>query len=259
MALEAGGLTELLPVWTFAFLLLVCRIGAAVMLLPGLGEQEVPAPVKIGMTLALAALLWPPLAPALPPPPESPAAALALVAGECAVGLWIGALARIIALALPIAAQYVGYLLGLATATLFDPSFGATGTALSRLVGLGGIVMLFATGLYMLPIAALAGSYAVLPAGGTFPADAAAETVVIAVAASVTLAFQLAGPFVLASVVFQLTLGLLSRLVPQMQVYFVALPLQIAGGLALLAVLLAGMLTAWTAAARAVFGGLPGL
>jgi flagellar biosynthetic protein FliR len=64
---------------------------------------------------------------------------------------------------------------------------------------------------------------------------------------------------VLAGVVFQLTLGLLSRLVPQMQVYFVALPLQVAGGLALLAVLIAGMLSVWTAAARAVLGGLPGL
>jgi flagellar biosynthetic protein FliR len=259
MPIEAGGLAELLPVWTFAFLLLVCRIGAALMLLPGIGEQEVPAPVKIGLTLALAALLWPALAPALPPPPESPAAALALIAGECAVGLWIGMLARIVALALPMAAQYLGYLLGLSTAMLFDPSFGASGTALSRMVGLGGIVVLFATGLHMLPIAALAGSYAVLPAGGAFPADAAAETMVIVVATSVALAFQLAGPFVLAAVIFQLTLGLLSRLVPQMQVYFVALPLQVAGGLALLAMLLAGMLSVWAAAARVVLGGLPGL
>jgi flagellar biosynthetic protein FliR len=64
---------------------------------------------------------------------------------------------------------------------------------------------------------------------------------------------------VLAAVVFQLTLGLLSRLVPQMQVYFVALPLQVAGGVALLAVLLAGMLSVWAEAARVVLGGLPGL
>jgi flagellar biosynthetic protein FliR len=259
MPIEAGGVAELLPAWTFAFLLLVCRVGAALMLLPGLGEQEVPAPVKIGLTLAVAGLLWAPLAPALPPPPASPAAAVALIAGECAVGLWIGTLARIVALALPMAAQYLGFLLGLSNATLFDPSFGASGTALSRMVGLGGIVVLFSTGLHALPIAALAGSYAVLPAGAAFPADAAAETVALAVASSVALAFQLAGPFVLAAVVFQLTLGLLSRLVPQMQVYFVALPLQVAGGLALFAALLAGMLSAWTAAARAALGGLPGL
>lgn len=259
MPLEASALPELLPAWTFAFLLLVCRVGAALVLLPGLGEQEIPAQVKIALTLALAALLWPVLAPALPPPPGSPAGALALVAGECAVGLWIGMLARIVALALPMAAQYLGFLLGLSNAMLFDPSFGASGTALSRMVGLGGVVVLFATGLHLLPIAALAGSYAVLPAGGAFPADAAAETMVIAVAASIALAFQLAGPFVLAGVVFQLTLGLLSRLVPQMQVYFVALPLQVAGGLALLAALLAGMLSVWTAAVRVVLGGLPGL
>lgn len=259
MPLEAAALPDLLPAWTFAFLLIVCRTGAALLLLPGLGEQEIPAQVKIGITLAIAALLWPALAPGLPAPPDSPAAAVALIAGECAVGLWIGLLARLVALALPMAAQFLGFLLGLSNATLFDPSFGATGTALSRLVGLGGIVVLFATGLHMLPLAAIAGSYAVLPAGAAFPADAAAETVAIAVAVSVALAFQLAGPFVLGAVVFQVTLGLLSRLVPQMQVYFVALPLQVAGGLALFGVLIAGMLSVWAAAARTLLGELPGL
>ncbi|MFQ3622206.1 MAG: flagellar biosynthetic protein FliR [Acetobacteraceae bacterium] len=255
----ASTLPELLPAWTFTFLLLVCRIGAALLLLPALGEQELPGQVKAALALALSALLWPVVEPALPPPPGDAARAVALVAGECAIGLWFGLLARTVALALPMAAQYLGLLLGLSTAALFDPSFGAAGTALSRLMGLGGVVVLFATGLHVLPISALAGSYRVLPAGAGFPADGAVELLVTTAAASIALAFQLAGPFVLASVVFQLALGLLSRLVPQMQVYFVALPLQLFGGLALLGALTAGLVAVWTAAAQTLLGGLPGL
>jgi flagellar biosynthetic protein FliR len=256
---ELAELPALLPAWTFAFLLLACRIGAAVMTLPAFGEAEVPVTVKAAIALAFAGVLWPALSPGLPPPPADAARAMLLVVTECLIGLWIGGLARMIVLALPIAAQFVGFLLGLSSAVLFDPAFGATGTALSRLLGLGAIVLLFATGMHALPLAALAGSYAVLPAGAPFPAEAAAEAAVAMLAASFGLAFQLAGPFVLAGIVFQLALGVMSRIVPQMQVYFVAMPAQIIGGLALMAALAGALLGAWTEAARALFTDLPGL
>jgi flagellar biosynthetic protein FliR len=257
--IEPADLPGLLPAWTFGFLLVVCRTGAAVLALPAFGEAEVPVTVKAAIALAFAAVVWPAISPGLPPPPSDAARAALLVVTECLVGLWIGGLARMIVLALPLAAQFVGFLLGLSSAVLFDPAFGATGTALSRLLGLGAIVILFATGLHALPLAALAGSYAVIPAGAPFPAGAAAEAAVRAAAASFGLAFQLAGPFVLAGIVFQLALGVMSRIVPQMQVYFVAMPAQIVGGLALMALLAGALLGAWAEAARELLGTLPGL
>jgi flagellar biosynthetic protein FliR len=256
--LDPAELPGLLPAWTFGFLLVVCRIGAAVLALPAFGEAEVPVTVKAAIALAFAAIVWPAVSSGLPPPPADAARAMLLVVTECLIGLWIGLLARIIVLALPVAAQFVGFLLGLSAAVLFDPAFGATGTALARLLGLGAIVTLFATGLHALPLAALAGSYAVLPAGAVFPAEAAAEAAVRAAAASFGLGFQLAGPFVLAAIVFQLALGVMSRIVPQMQVYFVAMPAQIIGGLALMALLAGALLGAWAEAVREHFTGLPG-
>ncbi len=254
-----SSLSDLLPALTFSYLLLVCRIGAAVAFLPGLGEAELPARAKVGIALAIAALVWPTLEPALPPPPAEPVRAVSLVAGECLIGLWLGLLARTTALSFAMAAQYLGLLLGLSSAVLFDPSFSGAGTALSRLMGLGAVVVLFASGLHVLPIAALAGSYRLFPAGGGLPSEAAAESVVATLGASIALAFTLAGPFVIAAIVFQLVLGLLSRLVPQMQVYFVALPLQLAAGLALLAALGGTMTGVWLDAVRALLGRLPGL
>lgn len=256
---ELDALPELLPAWTFGFLLVVCRIGAAVMALPAFGEAEVPVPVKAAVALAFAAIIWPVVSPALPPPPADPARAALLVITECLIGLWIGALARLVVFVLPLAAQFLGFMLGLSSAVLFDPAFGATGTALSRLLGLGAIVLLFATGMHALPLAALAGSYAMLPPGAPFPAEAAAERFVSVAAATFGLAFQLSGPFVLAGIVFQLALGVMSRIVPQMQVYFVAMPAQIIGGLALLALVSGALLGAWARAAAGLLATLPGL
>jgi flagellar biosynthetic protein FliR len=257
--LGVAELPALLPALTFGFLLVACRIGAAVIALPAFGEAEVPVTVKAGIALSFSAVLWPIVSPGLPPPPIDAAKAVLLVITECLVGLWLGALARMVVLVLPLAAQFVGFLLGLSSAVLFDPAFGATGTALSRLLGLGAIVLLFATGLHALPLAALVGSYAVIPAGAPFPAEAAAEAAVRMLAATFGLAFQLSGPFVLAGIVFQLALGVMSRIVPQMQVYFVAMPVQIVGGLALMALLAGGLLGAWVEGARALFSSMPGL
>ena len=94
-------LLQQLPTLAFQAVLLFARLGATAMLLPGLGEQEVPATLRLGLGLALVPLLLPVLAPALPPVPDAVAEAARLVALECVVGLWLGGLARIAALALP--------------------------------------------------------------------------------------------------------------------------------------------------------------
>jgi flagellar biosynthetic protein FliR len=73
------------------------------------------------------------------------------------------------------------------------------------------------------------------------------------------LAPKLASPFVLSAVMWHVALGLLSRLVPNVQVYFVSLPGQILGGLVLLAVLVGALLTTWQDAVSAGLARLPGL
>jgi flagellar biosynthesis protein FliR len=87
----------------------------------------------------------------------------------------------------------------------------------------------------------------------------ATETAVGAAADSFALAIRLASPFLLASIVWHVATGLLARLVPRLQVYFVAMPGQILGGIVLLAAVATALLTAWQAAVRSGFAGLPGL
>ncbi len=249
-----------LAVLAFQAVLLFARLGAAAMLLPGLGEAEVPATVRLAFSLALVALLLPPLAPALPAMPEAVAELLRLVALELAIGLWIGLLARLLLLALAQAGQVVALMIGLASPLQPDAVFGAQGTALGRMFLLLGAVAVLGSGLYAVPLRALADSYRALPPGLALPVGEAAESVAAAVGESLAIALRLAAPLVLMAVLGNLALALIARVAPQVQVFVVAAPAQILGGLVLLALVLPALLEAWGEALReGMLAGLPGL
>ncbi len=244
-----------LPGWAFAFALVLCRCGAAVMLLPGLGEAEPPAILRAGLALALVALVLPGVG-ALQQPEGWTAAGA--VGAELLCGGVLGWLARCVSLALPMAGQVISFMLGLSSVVTPDPELGQS-SAVMKLFSLAAPVLVLGTGLWALPVAALSGSYALVPPGHLLPVADSADAAVRAGAAAFGLALRLAAPFVLASVVWQVALGLLARLIPQLQVYFAALPGQILGGLALLAVLATGIADAWVSSARDSLVSLPGL
>lgn len=254
-----AALPEQLPTLAFQAVLVFARLGATVMLLPGLGEQEVPAPVRMALGLALVTLALPSLLLELPPAPDSATEAVRLILLECATGLWLGGLARLVTLALALAGQVMALLMGLSTLLVPDAQLGAQGAATGRLLTLLAAILMLSSGLYGIPLRALVESYALLPAGAPWPAGATAEAFAVAVGQSLALALRLAAPFVAGAVVINLALGLLARIAPQVQVYFVAVPGQILAGVALLAFLLPALLAAFEDAAHAAFLALPGM
>ncbi len=250
-----AALLAALPAWAFAFMLVLCRVGAAVMLLPGLGEAEPPPMLRVGLSLALVALVLPGVG-LVAPPGVWP---MAMMAGaELLCGLVLGWLARCIALALPMAGQTISLMLGLTSVVLPDPVLGQSSVVM-RLFALAAPVLVLGTGLWAMPVAALSGSYTLVPVGHLMPVADGVDAAVGAVATAFGLALRLAAPFLIASVVWQAALGLLSRLLPQLQIYFAALPGQVVGGLALLAVLATSLAEIWVEAARDSFNTLPGL
>ncbi|HYZ31612.1 MAG TPA: flagellar biosynthetic protein FliR, partial [Crenalkalicoccus sp.] len=159
----------------FHAVLLAARLGGALMLLPGLGEAEVPATIRLALLLALVALLLPVLAPGLPTLPPGPVEAAALLVTESVVGIWLGLLARLVMLAMVQAGQAAALMIGLASPLQTDPMLGAQGTAPGRLLGLAAVLLVLGSGLYALPLRALVESYAALPAGAPLPLGAGAE------------------------------------------------------------------------------------
>lgn len=257
--MDEAALLAALPVLAFQAALAFARLGAAVIVLPGLGEQEVPAPIRLGLGLGLVMLVLPGLTDRLPPPPDDAGEAVRLILIEVVVGLWLGGLARVAVLAMAMAGQVIALLLGLAQALVPDPAAGGMGTATGRFLALVATVLVLGSGLYVLPLQALARSYDLLPAGEPFPAGAGAEAFAAAAAGSLALALRLAAPFVMAAILVNVALGLLARIAPQVQVYFVAVPGQVLLGLTLLAALMPALLGTFGEAARAAFLALPGM
>lgn len=242
-----------LPALAFGGVLVAARTGGALMLLPGIGEPEVPPTVRLCLLLGLVALLMPPLAPGLPAMPDGAPELARLVATESLIGVFLGFLARVAVLALAQAGQAAALMIGLSSPLQTDAVFGAQGTATGRLLGLMAAVLVFETGLYALPLEALAESYAVLPPGEGLPVGEGAEAVAGAVAASFGLALRLAAPLVLGAMLGQVALGLVARLAPNLQVYAVAGAGQILAGLLLLALVLPALVPVWSAAVQDAF------
>jgi flagellar biosynthetic protein FliR len=252
-------LLDLLPLYGFGMMMVLCRLGSACMLLPGLGEAELPATIRLAIALAFTALVLPVLAPEMPPPPKSPLVLACMVLAEITTGLWLGWLVRLMLFALPMAGQIIAGAVGMTNVLQQDAMLGGGASALSRLFGLAAPLLLLISGLWSAPVIAVVGLYRILPPGAALPSIDTAQAVIAALDGAFALALRLSAPFLLAGLVFHLALALIARLVPQLQTYFAAAPGQILGGMALLLLLSPLLLDIWQSEARAVLVSLPGL
>ena len=248
-----GALSE----WAPAFALILARVGAVMVLLPGVGEAVAPAIVRIGLALSITILLMPELQPLIPPVPAAGLSMGLMIASEVITGLWFGWVARMIVLALPTGAQLIGYFIGLSSVLQPDAELGAQSGALGKLFEMAAPVILLVTGLYRLPLTALNGLFQLVPPGHILPPAESAEVAVRAVGTGFSLALQLASPFVVIAIAWHVAMGLVARIVSRMQIYFVSIPGQIVLGLSLLVVTASAMTFAWSNGVQAFFSALP--
>ncbi|HUO88251.1 MAG TPA: flagellar biosynthetic protein FliR [Rhizomicrobium sp.] len=226
------------------YLLVFARTGSMMMLLPALGEGGIPATVRLVLALAVSVALAPGVQHAYPA--QAPATALQLgllIAQEVTSGVLIGGMSRIIMGSLQTAGMLIATQTGLAYAQTIDPTQHDQGAAIGNFFSLLGAVLIFSTDLHHLAIGAISGSYRMLPPGASLPTGDMAELTVRLVSASFLLGFQLAAPFLVFGFALYAALGILARLMPQLQVFFVAVPINIMFGFVVLALLLGSMMT----------------
>ncbi|HWA90540.1 MAG TPA: flagellar biosynthetic protein FliR [Rhizomicrobium sp.] len=226
-------------------LLVFARTGAMMMLLPAIGEAGVPAMVRLVLAFAISLALTPNVASAYPQAEPANILALGLlIAQEITAGVLIGAMARIIMSALQVAGSLIATQTGLAYAQTVDPtSHGEQGAVVGNFLSLLGVVLIFATNLHHLAIGAVAGSYHLIQPGGALPTDDMAKLVIDLASGSFALGFQLAAPFLVFGFALSVGIGILARLMPQLQIYFVAMPLNILVGFLLMVLILGSMMT----------------
>jgi len=230
-------------VWSAA--LVFARIGAMIMLLPGFGETAVPARLRLAFALALTIAVAPALAGRVPEAATTAFGMAGQVASEVLIGVLLGGAARILMSALATAGQIVGLEIGIAFAQTADPTMSGSGQLVAVFLSVMGVALIFATGLHEMFLQGVVGSYEVISLGAPPPVGDAAEIALEATAVSFRVGFQIAMPVIAAGLIFRVGLGVLSRLIPQIQVFFVALPLQIMGGLVVFALGLSTGMLMW--------------
>ncbi|ETR75814.1 flagellar biosynthesis protein FliR [Afipia sp. P52-10] len=231
-----------LPALAAAFLLVFARIGTMVMLMPGLGEVNVPARIRLGMALALTFILLPLHRNAYQVNLENLAPLPVLLVHEILVGLVLGATARVTISALSVAGSVIAQQLGLGFVTAVDPTQGQQGIVVGNFLTILGVTLLFATDMHHLVIAALTDSYTIFKPGELISSGDVAALATKTFATAFKIGIQLAAPFLVFGLVFNLGLGVLARLMPQMQVYFVGAPLSILLGFLILVAVIATMM-----------------
>jgi flagellar biosynthetic protein FliR len=233
---------SLLPLLAAAFMLVFARIGAMVMLLPGLGETNIPVRIKLAIALLLTLIILPLHRADYHIDMGSMAALLVLMIYEILIGIVLGATARVTLSALQVSGAVIAQQLGLGFVTSVDPTQGQQGVLIGNFLTLLGITMLFATDSHHLVIAALNDSYSIFSPGEMVASGDVAALATRAFAAAFRLGMQLSAPFLVFGLVFNVGLGVLARLMPQMQVYFVGVPLSIMAGFLIFGVVLAAMM-----------------
>jgi flagellar biosynthetic protein FliR len=228
-----------------AYLLTFARAGSMIMLLPVIGDAGVPPRVRLAFALAVSAALCAGTAKFYPTIAPAPLELAMLVAMEVTVGILVGTMARLIMSALDVAGFLIAAQSGLAFAQTFDPSQGVQSTSLSTFLSLIGALLIFESGLHHLAIGAIEGSYALVPVGAVIPTGDFAELAINFVSGAFALGLQLAAPFLVFGLLTYATLGILSRLMPQLQIFFLAMPINILTGFVLLMLFLGVMMSAF--------------
>ena len=231
-----------LPALGAAFLLVFARIGTMLMLLPGLGEQNISSRIRLAIALVLAAVLLPLHRSAYHIDTAALGPDIVMLVEEILIGAVLGMTARLTISALDVAGSVIAQQLGLGFVTAIDPTQGEQGALVGNFLTMLGLTLIFATNMHYLVIAALNDSYNVFSPGEVPSTGDVAALITRTAAGAFRIGIQLSAPFLAFGLLFNIGLGVLSRLMPQMQVFFVALPLSIMIGLLFLVLGLGAMM-----------------
>ena len=230
----------------FSFLLIFLRFGVALIIMPGIGDTFVSPTIRLLFGIAVSFVLTPVLSAHLPAIPSNNVALIMLMLSELMIGIFIGTVMRILISALDTAGTIVSVQAGLSTATMFNATTDSQAPVMSAVYSSLGVTLIFATNMDHQMLAAIVNSYSLFPAGGAFPDIGSMSEVITRVT---SLAFrvgvQITLPFLVVGTLLQLGLGVLGRLMPQLQIFFVALPVQILLSLLILVMTMSAGVMYW--------------
>lgn len=236
-------LKDILPGDIMTYSLVFARVGAMVTTLPAIGEAIIPPRARLMLALALTLVMAPVVGGLYPMGSAAhPLMLTGLVVSETITGLAIGMVLRMVMSAVQVAGNVIATQTGLAFAQTFDASQGTQSALVSMFLSMLAIVLIFAAELHHLLIAGILHSYTLFPPGHLPPTDDMLKLAVEAVSGLFVTGLQMSAPFLVFGLVIYGAAGVLSRMMPQLQIFFIAMPLNILAGFVVLALSMSTMM-----------------
>lgn len=230
----------------FTALMIFTRVGSGIMILPGLAESYVTLRFRLLLALIIAVLMTPILSDFMPPVPASPLTLAILIFGESFIGLMIGTVARFLIGTLHVAGTIMSIQSSLTMAVQYDPTQAGQGTLLGNFLSITAVVVLFAVDLHLVMLRGLIDSYTLFTPGNVPPLDDFALYLAAILSKVFMIAFQLSAPVVVIGLMLYYAAGVLSRLMPSMQVFFIIMPAQVMLSLFIMMAVFGAIITNFT-------------
>jgi len=238
--------------------LVFARVAAVLMVLPGFGETFIPPRIRLSFALAFTLMMFPVLSRGVPAIPGGAADLGGAIIKEVLIGLLIGTILRLFMISLATAGEIVSMASTLSFSQTANPMQAQPSTSLGTLLGTMGLVLIFATDLDHLFIGAIVNSFQLFPFTRDIPVADAGQLAVQTVSKSFALGFQLAAPVVVFALIFNVATGLVGRVMPQFQVFFVATPLIVVASLSIFALSFGVIGIVWLDRFRELVGNFTG-
>jgi flagellar biosynthetic protein FliR len=246
---------HILPEFAVAFALAFARIGTMMMLMPGLSERAAPSRVRLAMALMVTLAALPLVRGGLPKSTADTMLVLSVLFGELAIGFTFGLAARFLTSSLQVAGVLISQQIGLSFAMSIDPVHGDQGQSavISSFLILLGVSLIFATNLHHAALLGIIDSYNSFKPGEVPKSGDSVQLALSVAHAAFNTGVQLSAPFLVFGLVFNVGLGILSRMMPQLQVFFLAMPAMLLIGTIVLILVLSLMMDGFLQQVAATF------
>lgn len=216
-----------------AYLWPLARILAFILSAPILSNPALPLRVRVALAMMVTLIVAPNLG-ALPPMDPASLAGLLILAQQIIIGVALGFAIRIVFVAVEMAGELAGLQMGLGFATFFDPDTAGQSPVVGQFLGIIATLAFLAIDGHLFMVYHLSQSFSTLPVGSA-GLDAPSFMMLVSWGAEIFRAgVLLALPFLAALLIANLSLGVLTRAAPQLNLFAVGFPLTLALGLVML-------------------------
>ncbi len=233
---------DFLPQSAFAVLLIFARIGTLAMALPGIGDRTVPSRIRLVFAMATSLVLFPLVRESAPDLPSGLVEMLTALIREVILGGVLGISVRLIISGIQVAGAVIALQTGLGFAQSVDPAQGIQTSLFASFLSVLSVAVIFATDLHHLLLIAMHDSYQLFPLGYVVSLGDFSNLALDTLSAAFRIALQLSAPFLVFGLIFYLGIGILARLIPQVQIFFVAMPANILLGFIILMLLMSTLI-----------------